>query len=75
MLQAVAARLLAKDDLLGFPLRESALRPRPLAPGAEGFGDVIAALQAAGALSPLSPVPITTGRSAEARVKLPLHWE
>jgi hypothetical protein len=57
VLRAVAARLLAKDDLLGYPLRASAPRPRPLAPGAEGFGDVIAALQAAGALSPLSPVP------------------
>jgi hypothetical protein len=57
LLDAVAARLLAQDDLLGFPLRQSAPRPRPLAPGAEGFGDVIAALQAAGALSPLSPVP------------------
>ena len=57
VLHAVAARLLAKDDLLGFPPRESAPRPRPLAPGAEGFGDVIAARQAAGALFPLSPVP------------------
>jgi hypothetical protein len=55
LLHAVAARLLA--DLLGFPLRQSAPRPGPLAPGPEGFGDVIAALQAAGALSPLSPVP------------------
>ena len=57
VLHAVAARLLAKDDLLGFPLRQSAPRPGALAPGAEGFGDVIAALRAAGALSPLSPVP------------------
>ena len=57
VLHAVAARLLAKDGPLGFPLRQSAPRPGPLAPGAEGFGDVIAALQAAGALSPLSPVP------------------
>jgi len=55
VLHAVASRLLAKADLFGFPLRESA--PRPLAPGAEGFGDVIAALQSAGAWSPLSPVP------------------
>ena len=55
VLHAVAARLLAQAGLLGFPLRHSA--PRPLAPGADGFGDVIAALQAAGALSPLSPVP------------------
>jgi len=57
VLHAVAARLLGGDDLLGFPLRQSTPRPGPLAPGAEGFGDVIAALQAAGALSPLSPVP------------------
>jgi hypothetical protein len=57
MLHAVAARLLAKDDLTGFPLRQSTPRLRPLAPGAEGFGDVIAALQAADALSPLSPMP------------------
>ena len=57
LLHAVAARLLAKADPNGFPLRESAPRSGPLAAGAEGFGDVIAALQAAGALSPLSPVP------------------
>jgi hypothetical protein len=31
--------------------------PRPLPAGAGGLGDVVAALQAAGALSPLSPVP------------------
>jgi hypothetical protein len=55
VLHAIAARLLAKADLFGFPLRESA--PQSLAPVAEGFGDVIAALQAAGAWSPLSPVP------------------
>jgi hypothetical protein len=57
VLHAVAARLLAQDDLLGYPLRAGVPRSRPIAPGAEGFGDVIAALQAAGALSPLSPVP------------------
>jgi hypothetical protein len=57
VLHAVAARLLAQDDLTGYPLRPSTPRPRSLGPGAEGFGDVIAALQAAGALSPLSPVP------------------
>jgi hypothetical protein len=57
LLHAVAARLLAKAGSSGFPLRESAPRSGPLAPGADGFGDVIAALQAAGALSPLSPVP------------------
>jgi hypothetical protein len=57
VLAAVAARLLAQDDGLGYPLRHSGPRARPLAPGAEGFGDVIAALQAADALSPRSPVP------------------
>jgi hypothetical protein len=57
LLHAVAARLLAKDGPGGFSLRESAPRPGPLVPDAEGFGDVLAALQAAGALSPLSPVP------------------
>jgi len=57
LLNAVAARLLAKAGPDGFPLPEGAPRAGPLAPGAEGFGDVIAALQAADALSPLSPVP------------------
>jgi len=57
LLHAVAARLLAKAGPNGFPLREGVPRSGPLAPGDEGFGDVIAALQAAGALSPLSPVP------------------
>jgi hypothetical protein len=72
VLRAVAARLLAQDDLLGFPLRQSAPRSRPLPPGAGGLGDVIAALQAAGALSPLSPVP---GQFAAlcARLHLPGH--
>jgi hypothetical protein len=57
LLHAVAARLLARAGLTGFPLRQSAPRPGSLAPGAGGFGDVTAALQAAGALSRLSPVP------------------
>ena len=57
LLHAVAARLLVTAGPSGFPLRQSAPRSGPLAPGTEGFGDVIAALQAAGALSPLSPVP------------------
>jgi hypothetical protein len=57
LLHAIAARLLAKARLDGFPLQERASWPGLLAPGGEGFGDVIAALQAAGALSPLSPVP------------------
>ena len=72
MLHAVAAGLLAKDDRLGFPPRHSAPRPGTLAPDAEWFGDIIAALQAAGALSPLSPVP---GQFAAlcARLHLPGH--
>ncbi len=57
LLHAVAARLLAAAGPNGFPLRPSAPRSGALAPGVEGFGDVIAALRAAGALSPLSPVP------------------
>lgn len=57
LLYAIAARLLAQADLTGFPLRHSAPQPGSLAADAEGFGDVIAALRAAGALSPLSPVP------------------
>lgn len=53
VLHAVAARLLSGDDPSGFPVRQSWPRPgRPLASGAEGWRDVIAALQAAGALSP-----------------------
>jgi hypothetical protein len=57
VLHAVAARLLAKAGPDGFPLRGDAPRSGPLAPGPEGFGDVIAALQAAGAWSSPSPVP------------------
>jgi hypothetical protein len=57
LLHAVAARLLARADLAGFPLRQGAPRPGSLAPGVGEFGDVIAALRAAGALSPLSAVP------------------
>jgi len=57
LLHAVAAWLLAAAAA---PARTG---PGPAAPGsgsrpaADGLGDVIAALQAAGALSPLSPVP------------------
>jgi hypothetical protein len=36
VLHAVAARLLAKDDLTGFPLRRSAPRPRRLPPAPRG---------------------------------------
>jgi hypothetical protein len=70
MLHAVAAGLLAEDARLGFPLRHST--PRPPAPDAEWLGDIIAALQAAGALSALSPLP---GQFAAlcARLHLPGH--
>jgi len=56
LLHAVAARLLAEAAA---PQRGSRPGARPGSPpaGAHGLGDVIAALQAAGALSPLSPVP------------------
>jgi hypothetical protein len=58
VLHAAAARLLGGDDPSGFPLRQSAPRPgSPLAPAPRGWRDVIAALQAAGALSRFSPVP------------------
>jgi hypothetical protein len=48
----------------GFPLRESTPCPGPLAPGVEGLGDVIAALQVVGALSPLSPAGARSTRDA-----------
>ncbi len=57
MLHAVAAWLLAaavpQDTVTGLAAPGSG----PLPAGADGLGDLIAALQAAGALSPLSPVP------------------
>ena len=72
VLHAVAARLLARAGPDGFPLPESTPRSGPLAPGTDGFGDVIAAVQAADALSPSSPVP---GQFAAlcARLHLPGH--
>jgi len=58
LLQAVAARLLAAaavpQDTGPGP---AAPGPGPLPAAADGLGDLIAALQAADALSPLSPVP------------------
>src|SRR5260370_189990 len=57
LLHAVAARLLAKAGPDGFPLRDSAPRPGPLAPGTGGVGHVIAPLPAAAAPSPPSPAP------------------
>jgi hypothetical protein len=62
LLNNMAMRLLATGAI--FPqfvlilLTEMALEhPGPLPDTADGLGDVIAALQAAGALSPRSPVP------------------
>ena len=52
LLHAVAARLLAAP-----PAVPGAAAPGTSATVADGLGDIIAALQAAGALSPLSPVP------------------
>ena len=52
LLHAVAARLLAEAAA-----PQPGSRPGSPPAGAHGLGDVIAALQAAGALSPLSPVP------------------
>jgi hypothetical protein len=52
LLDDVAARLLAAP-----PAVPGAAAPGPSATVADGLGDLIAALQAAGALSPLSPVP------------------
>ena len=54
LLHAVAARLLAAGAI---PAGTGSGQPGPLSAAADGLGDVIAALQAAGALSRLSPVP------------------
>ena len=61
LLNNLAMRLLATGAV--FPqdvrtvLAELALAPVPFPDTAEGLGDVVAALQSCGALSPLSPVP------------------
>jgi hypothetical protein len=59
LLHAVAARLLATTPAgpSDTRLHPAAPRPGPVPTVADGLGDIIAALQAAGALSPLSPVP------------------
>jgi DNA-directed RNA polymerase specialized sigma24 family protein len=59
LLHAVAARLLAAPPAgpSGTRLHPAAPGPGPVTTVADGLGDIIAALQAAGALSPLSPVP------------------
>ena len=55
LLHAVAARLLAEAAAAPPGSRPGSRRSPPA--GAHGLGDVIAALQAAGVLSPLNPVP------------------
>ena len=59
LLHAIAARLLAVPPAIppDTRLHPAAPGPGPVTTAAGGLGDVIAALQAAGALSPLSPVP------------------
>ena len=57
LLHAIAARLLATPLTAPASTRLHPAEPGPLATAADGLGNVIAALQAAGALSPLSPVP------------------
>jgi len=62
LLNNLAMRLLATGAVFPQDVRiifsELALQPRrPFPDTAEGLGDVVAALQACGALSPLSPVP------------------
>ena len=58
LLHAVAARLLAAGaSPAGTGPGPAAPQPGPLSAAADGLGDVIAALQAAGAMSRLSPVP------------------
>jgi len=59
LLHAIAARLLAAPPAIppDTRLHPAAPGPGPVTTAADGLGDVIAALQAVGALSPLSPVP------------------
>jgi hypothetical protein len=59
LLNTIAARLLAAAPALPHDpwLYGTTPRPVPLASVADGLGDVIAALQDCGALSPLSPLP------------------
>jgi hypothetical protein len=59
LLHAIAARLLAAPPAIPPDtwLHPAAPGPGPVTTAADGLGDIIAALQAADALSPLSPVP------------------
>jgi hypothetical protein len=59
LLHAIGARLLAEPPAVppDSRLQPVAPGPGPATSAADGLGDVITALQAAGAVSPLSPVP------------------
>jgi hypothetical protein len=57
LLTDIAAGLLALASPEQVPLHPSAARPGPLSQAADGLADIIAALQAAGALTPSSRLP------------------
>ena len=57
LLQAIAAKLLTTLLAASSEPDPAGPQPGPLGTAADGLGQVITALQAAGALSPLSPVP------------------
>jgi hypothetical protein len=57
LLTDIAAGLLALASPEQVPLHPSAVRPGPLGQAADGLADIIAALQAAAALSPSSRLP------------------
>lgn len=57
LLTDIAAGLLALASPEQVPLHPSAARPDPLSQAADGLADIIAAIQAAGALSPSSRLP------------------
>ena len=57
LLTDIAAGLLALASPEQVPLHPSAARPGPLSEAADGLADIIAALQAAGALTPSSRLP------------------
>ena len=57
LLTDIAAGFLALASPEQVPLHPSAARPGPLSEAADGLADIIAALQAAGALSPSSRLP------------------
>ena len=55
LLADIAAGLLALASPEQVPLHPSAARPGPLSEATDGLADIIAALQAAGALTPFQP--------------------